>query len=544
MAKIKIPKKKLEEIIPLDEKGTEKIASFGTPVESIDEQEVELEVSANRPDLLSTQGLVRALSKFLGKNSRKQEYEIKKSPSKETVLIDKSVKSIRPYTVCAIVKNLDLSGDHIKEIISLQEKLHSSIGRNRKKLAIGVYPLENITFPIRYTALAPKNISFIPLGSSKNMTAEQILEKHPTGKEYAHLLKDYQKYPVFIDAKNKVLSMPPVINSEETGRVNEKTEELFIECSGHNKPALVKTLNILVTALADMGGTIHEIILEDEKRETSPQLSWEKRNLSLDETNKTLGLSLKEKEINASLEKMGYKIESGTVLVPPWRADVLHEIDLIEDVAIGYGYSNLIPTLPQLATIAQEDSFEQFKGKVMDLLIGLGQTQILTPHLITLEESRILKEKSDIYVENAKSEFTILRRTLLAPLFRTLGHNTDTEYPQKIFEIGTVFRKDDGDEIGIRERENLCIGLTPSNVTEAKQTMDYILRMLNLNYTIEDKKEEGFIEGRTATVLIDKEPIGFFGEVHPWMLREWHLKMPLSIISLDLETIFDKAYPK
>ena len=228
MALIEFQKKQFEEEIgKLDEEMKEKIAMFGTPIDNLDEQKIQIEVFPNRPDLISFQGFKRAFLAFLGKNTGLINYKLNKPEKNYVVHIDSSVKDVRPYTACAIIKGLKFDDEKIKEIIDIQEKLHLTIGRKRKKVAIGIYPLEKIKLPIIFKALEPDKIKFIPLESDREMSGLQILQKHPTGKEYAHLLAGKAKFPIFVDADNKILSMPPIINSLETGKVTERNKRCF-----------------------------------------------------------------------------------------------------------------------------------------------------------------------------------------------------------------------------------------------------------------------------------------------------------------------------
>ena len=230
MANITFSRKIFEkEIGKLDEKMQEKISMFGTPLETFDDETIEIEVFANRPDLLSYQGFKRCFLAFLGKKPGLKKYEINKPEKDYQVIIDSSTKDVRPYTACAIVKGLKLDEEKIKEIIGIQEKLHLTMGRKRKKVAIGIYPLEKIKLPITLKALEPDYIKFIPLESEKEMSGLQILQKHPAGKEYSHLLAGKSKFPVFVDANNNILSMPPIINSQMTGKVTTETKDVFIE---------------------------------------------------------------------------------------------------------------------------------------------------------------------------------------------------------------------------------------------------------------------------------------------------------------------------
>ena len=231
MAIISVPKKEIEKISKINENLVEKINLMGTPVEEVKNDTIEIEVLPNRPDLLSIQGFLRAFKTYLEKERGLKSYKVEKPEKNFKVKIDPSVKDIRPYTACAIIKNLNFNDEKIKEIIDIQEKIHAGLGRNRKKIAIGIYPLEKIALPIRFEARNPKEIKFQPLEVERELNGLQILQQHPTGREYAHLLEGKDKFPIFIDSKNKILSMPPIINSHETGKITNNTKEIFIECS-------------------------------------------------------------------------------------------------------------------------------------------------------------------------------------------------------------------------------------------------------------------------------------------------------------------------
>lgn len=521
----------------------EKISLFGTPLERLDENEIEVEIFPNRPDLIPLQGYIRGFKAFLGKGPGMKKYKVQKPENKYKIKIDQSVKDIRPFTACAIVKGLKLSEEKIKEIIELQEKLHSTIGRNRKKLAIGIYPLEKISLPIKYEAREPKKIKFVPLEETREMDGIQILSRHPTGRDYAHLLEGKERFPVFVDANSQILSMPPIINSHDTGKISLETKDVFIECSGFNQEALNKTLNIIVTTLSEMSSRcqIFQMILEyGNKKITTPNLTPEKMKISLENTNKLLGLKLREKDLEKLLPNMGHSISKGNVSVAPWRTDILHEVDLIEDIAIAYGYDNLTPEKPNVATIGEESEESIIKSQISELLIGLGLIEISSYHLIKKQEAELAKlQEEKIELEESKTEYKYLRPNLLIPGLRILSENKDNEYPQEIFEVGTVFSidKKNKTETGIREKENLSIILTPGNFTKAKQILEYLSRNLNISYELEESKHPMLIEGRTATIKINNKSIGFIGEIHPETLKKWGLKMPASTIEISLKEI-------
>ena len=547
MANIKFSKRTFEKDIgKLDEVMQNKIAMFGTTLESFSDEEIELEIFPNRPDLLSYQGFKRSFLAFLGKKTELKEYKIKKPGKDFDVIIDSSVEKIRPYTACAIVKNLSFNDEKIKEIIDIQEKLHGTLGRNRKKVAIGIYPLEKIKLQITYKALEPDKIKFFPLEMDREMSGLEILQRHPTGRDYAHLLAGKEKFPIFIDAGKNILSMPPIINSHLTGKIEETTKEVFIECSGFDFFVLSKCLNILITTLAEMGGEVYQMNLKyGKKTEVTPDLKPEKMKLNLSNAEKHLGIKLNESQAKTFLQRMGYNYSKGIVEIPAWRTDILHEVDLIEDIAIAYGFETFVPCLPEVATIGEEDKIEILKKKIAEILSGLEMQEISNYHL-TFRSAQFVKmglneEEKAIEVENSKTDYNILRDDLSHYALKTLSENIDSEYPQKIFELGRVFKLEKEE---IKEKEHLSFALTPGNFTEAKQILEYLMRMLNLKQelTIEEPNEapSWFIDGRTAEIKLLGKKIGYMGEVHPKILKKWHIKMPVVLCEINLEGIFEK----
>ncbi len=539
MAVVKFSRREFERYVRLKENIKEKISMFGTPLESVDKKEIAIEIFPNRPDLLSLQGYMRAFIPFLGKKIGLRQYNLKKPEKNYEVKINKSVRDVRPYTVCAIVKKLKFNDERIKELIDIQEKIHTTLGRNRKKIALGIYPLEKILLPIKYEARKPEDIKFIPLEEKKEMTGLQILHKHPTGKEYAHLLEGKKKFPVFVDIGDNILSMPPIINSEKTGKITKNTREIFIECSGFDFDLLNKTLNILVTMLADMNGEVYQMRLNYgfRKQKITPDLTPERMKINLNSINKLLGLQLKEKEIKNLLERMGYDYRNKEVLIPSWRTDILHEVDIAEDIAIAYGYDKFKPEIPEVSTVGEEARDEKIKRKISEILTGLKFLEISSYHLLTRQDMKRMSQKTGIELKKSKTDYQFLRSDLLLSCIKVLGENTDAEYPQRVFEIGKVFERNERDETGIKEKDKLIIAITPGNFTEIKQILDYFANMMNIKMDVSEVKTRSFIEGRTGKIMMEGKQIGIIGEIHPSVLRSWHLKMPLACLEIDLEKI-------
>ena len=524
------------------EKLKDRISMFGTDLDGISGNEINVEVFPNRPDMLSEQGFARAFSSFIGVKKGLKEY--KTLTSNEKVIIDNSVKSIRPFTTCAIVKGINFNDEKIKEVINIQEKLHITYGRNRKKVAIGIYPGEKIKYPIRFVGILPDEVEFKPLDGEKIMNGWQILREHPAGKEYGHLLEGRNKFPVFIDANDKVLSMPPIINSEEVGRVTENTKEVFIECSGFDFEALGICLNIIVTALSDMGGKIYSVDIVDGKEKIkSPDLKSKEMKFSIDYANKLLGLKLKENDIKKLLERMGFGYRNKKVLVPCYRADILHEIDIVEDIAIAYGYENFEPEVPNVSTIGEENKLFKFEKKIKDLLIGQGLVEVNSYNITNKDEQSKLMENEIKLVElqNSKSaEYNSLRAWLIPNLIKVLKENRHYDYPQNIFEVGTVFKENKEAETNVEENDRVAVLLchNKADFTQAKQILDSLLSLLSLDCKVEDAEHGSFIPGRVGRVSVKGKNVAYVGEIHPKVLDNFEINMPVAGFELNLTELF------
>lgn len=536
-----------------------RISMIGTDLEDINQNEIIVEVFPNRPDMLSEQGFGRALRSFLGIKTGLQTYDIKKSGY--NIVVDSSV-TMRPYTACAIIKNIELTEEYIREIIQLQEKLATTHGRNRKKSAYGVYPAQHIQFPLTYIAKEPEKVRFKPLGYEQTMSAADVLLMHPKAKEYKHLTEGWKRYPFFIDAAGNVLSMLPFTNSEDTGKIDVNTKDIFIECSGIDLQNVQIALNIIVTTLADMGGEIYSIEMKyGNKKITTPCLEPRSLKLDIPYVNKILGLSLTLTETKKALERMGYGMNSGVsgktgdrgcVLVPSYRADILHQRDIVEDIAIAYGYENFEEKIPCIATIAQEDTFSIFKEKIAELLVGLGMLEVSNFHLIDKDvqtvQTGIPHEVLEI-LGPVSLEYNSLRSLILPCLLQTLRHNKQYDYPQKFFEIGTVFKKDL--EKPAMSEESVHLGVVVSHqkagFTEARQIIDYLFRMLGLGYTVVETDLGCFLSGRIGRIIIkeniknteQENKVAYIGEVHPQVLQNFGLEMPVVAIELNLSKVWE-----
>lgn len=540
MANVNFSRKEFESEVKITKEIEEKINLFGTPLESLNNEEISIEIFPNRPDLYTLQGYLRSFKAFIGKEKNQKKYNINKPEKDYVVYVDKSVKEVRGYTACAIVKGLNFDNQKIKEIMNAQEKLSGTLGRNRKKMGIGIYPLNKINLPITYTTKNAQEIKFKALGLNEEHKGTDILKIHPTGRKYANLLENHKNYPVFLDKNKNILSMPPIINSEETGRITVETKDVFIECTGTDKITVERGLVIITTTLADMGGKIFSMEIIDKEKYVTPNLNTEKIKLNLKKAESIIGIKIDEKQAEDLLSKMGHVYKKGIVEVPAWRSDILHEIDLIEDIAIAFGYDKLKPVIPHISTIGEESKNSVLRRKISNTLSEIGCNEISTYHLIKQGEEDYFKHKEIIEVADSKTEYKFLRSDLMTSMIRILSENKDVEYPHKLFEIGKVFSKNSQKETGIEEKEHLIIAISPSNSTNLKQHLDYLFKKINLSYLIKESTFTNMIDGRTIDIIFNDKKIGFLGEIHPNFLKKVGIKMPVTLLELNLEEVYNQ----
>lgn len=224
-------------------------------VKILDEKEGTMSVEikdTNRPDTWNVEGLTRTLRGFLGIETGLKQYTVSKQMGE--VYVDKRLEGIRPFIGCSIVKGLTLSDRIIRGLMHLQDKLDQTYGRNRQKTSIGLYNLDLIKLPLYYGVARPTEIRFIPLGFAEKMTLKQMLKEHPKGEEYGHIVSDHSVYPMLLDAEKTPLSFPPVINSNDLGRITEATRNVLVEVTGTNHTAMLNVLKIVTLSLIDRGG--------------------------------------------------------------------------------------------------------------------------------------------------------------------------------------------------------------------------------------------------------------------------------------------------
>jgi phenylalanyl-tRNA synthetase beta chain len=437
----------------------------------------------------------------------------------------------------------------------LQDKLDQTYGRSRQKTSIGLYNFDLISPPLNYVAAKPNDFSFVPLGFEEEMTLSEILQKHPKGIEYANILNKNDRYPLLYDSKQKILSFPPIINSNDLGKVTEKTRNLLVEVTGTMYQTTLNTLNLVTLAIIDQGGNSYSATInypEDKfyqiKKDTTPVFKSRNVRIDIEYLRKMLGLELDPEKIVDLLLMAGLGVEKigetfVEVIVPCYRVDVMHQVDLIEDVAIAYGYNNIEPLWRDLPTTGSRRPEQSLIDTTRGLMVGLGYQETLNYTLTSLEtlfEKMNLEKQKVVELINPKVvTMTCLRNWLLPSLIEFLSNNQSVEFPQKIFELGTVTLLDKTTETLSRD-EFWLAGVTThptAGFTEVKSVLDSLFMNLGTSWSIEKTFHSSFIDGRIGKIIVDKNEVGVLGEINPQVLENWKLENPAAAFEVNLHKI-------
>ncbi|MEM0127530.1 MAG: phenylalanine--tRNA ligase subunit beta [Thermoplasmatales archaeon] len=486
-----------------------------------EEDKVVMEFNPDRPDLYSIQGATRAIRQYLGKEAFTR---LRVEDSGLEILLD--APRDRPFFAACIVKGIVVRG-LLEYIIDYQEKLHLTMGRNRKKSAIGLHDLKKVKFPLKYTHV-DRNIDFYPLGSSESTKISSFMEINEKAREFGHLVSG--RLPAILDSEGEIISLPPILNSSIT-TVDENTTDIFIDVTGIDRNTVLKTLILMATALSYPAGGLSTVVVNGEK---VPELREETFEIPTAGIKRIVGYEVGEDLIREALEKMGYLVDE-RVTVPPYRVDILGEVDIVEDVLKGIGFQNVKGRRNGFQRYGEENKLRKMEERLRRLLIGYDLSETVSSVLVNTTFNRMYEigEPVKRIINPISQEQDSIRKMITPSLFQTFLNNFRNPYPQRIFEIGTIY-----DEDG--ESDVLGIGIADKDASfsEIKGLVIGILEDLGVeDYSIERGDKGFYIPGRVGRIIAYGRTIGFFGEMHPRILRQLGIKMPVATAELKLELI-------
>ncbi|MFL6440882.1 MAG: phenylalanine--tRNA ligase subunit beta [Nitrososphaeraceae archaeon] len=540
--------KRLNKLLPgIDLNQVLELLPFiGLDIEGVDSEVLRIEYNPNRPDFASDYGIVRALRGLLEIETGLPKFKLNKEVNKYSVNIDNSVRGNRPYIVALIAKSGTLGNGTIMQLEGMKDDLQNGIGRGRTKASIGIHNMDAIEFPVRYSTVN-EDFSFVPLEQKSSQTIKSILKTSNIGKDYGHILEGVKRYPLVIDSKDNVLAFPPIINGDIT-KVNANNTNLFIEVTGNNRKTVEDILAILAITLYDAGFELQNVTINNFDGDTyTPKMDVSYIDVDASYVNMLLGLEsevneiiryLKKSRLDAKETKQKKIIEC---CIPRYRIDILNYVDIAEEVAIGYGIYNLKPTIPLTALVGQKDLTSTRINIIRNTMVGLQILEIVNFSLVSKKiqyELPGIDQPDNLASVRAtkSSEHEVLRDMLLPSLLKSLSRNVHEEYPQKLFEIGKTFEWSKN----INEYWSLgaVVAHNTADYTEVKSIMHTLLKLsFGKSVTTKVATHPIFINGRCANIIVDEESVGIIGEITPFAIDNFKVRVPVAAFELNISKL-------
>ncbi len=499
-------------------------------IEELEGEKLVFEASHDRPDLFSAEGLGRSIGLITG-SRRPHKYRVVKSG---TFLDVSDAPAYRPYAFLAIVRNLELDDESLKQLFQLQEKLHITYCKNRELVSIGIYDLDKLKPPFRYAAV--KEASYVPLGYAEEMTLDEILKNTDKGREYAHLVHK-GNYPLLTDSEGQILSFPPILNAEHN-KVTEETRNVVIDVTGTEPYLMLKVLNIVVTSVVERSTNpvIESVMIKGSREDTqikeTPQLIGKEITVGTHDIRGLLGFDIGVSEAARILEKMGYIANASgdeiNVWIPPYRVDVHGVPDVVEDIAIGFGYNKIETFAPPPTHFGLKHPIERFSDVVRDIMSGLGMQEVVNFMMTDYEVLDLVTDDKYVSVLNPKMKtYSAIRNSMLPSLLLAARVNYERVNTLEIFEVGDVVEvRNSGEAESIRKVGFLLMG-DGYTLTDGLVAVKSLILTLGAEFSTSKTSSKAYIEARAANVIANGAEVGEVGEVHPSILVSLGIKKPV-----------------
>ncbi|KAI9219054.1 phenylalanyl-tRNA synthetase beta chain [Blastocladiella britannica] len=520
-----------------------------------------IDIPANRYDLLCPEGIARALRIFLGLAKPPTFVVAKpKRTALHRITIGEETQQIRPHIVGAVLRNITFTPDMYDSFIAMQDKLHHTICRRRTLVAIGTHDLDTVQGPFTYEALAPSKIKFAALNQTQPMSAPDMFahfranDKHIA--KFLPIIEHSPVYPVVLDANRVVCSLPPIINGDHS-KITLNTKNVLVECTATD---LTKAKIVLNTIIATYSQYCEhpfsvepvEVVYPDGTMHVYPDVSSRPMSAEIDYITSAIGVDLSAHEVVEYLERMGLPStlarnrRTVNVAVPITRSDVLHACDIMEDVAIAYGYNKITKTVPTVNTVGKPLPINKLSDLIRRELALSGYSEVLPLTLCSTDENYAYLRREDpgseaVVLANPKTvEYQVVRTTLLPGILKTLRENKSRPLPLNVFEVSDVVLRDESQERRARNERRVCVAYAnkSSGFEIIHGVLGRLMKMLNVplsEYSIRESFSETFFPGRQADVVYQGQVIGQFGILHPEVVTAFEVNLPVTVLEMNLE---------
>lgn len=533
MVTIRISRERLEKLYGND--STDIIRTFsgviGYTVES--ENDISVELNPDRLDLASYPTLIDAANHFYGRN-RNMEFFFPRSVLKKEYLMytDSEAQHVRPFIYIFTAMGPSI-GENLDLLIEYQERIHDSVGKNRVLASIGIHDLDRIEPPFRYRTVSG-DFKMTAYDGFRG-TVNDLILKHPKGMEYGGLVKG-EKFPAIFDSEDRLLSLPPIVNGSDS-KLSEETKNFLVDLTGTEFTASASAFYLLLNFFRAMGYAVEIPKVTEMNLSALIDYGSRKVNVSYATMKSYIG-DFNHDSINQVLRRMGYSItmkRNGVIAqVPAQRNDVMGEVDVIEDIAKGIGYSSIAVNQLTIPARGKGSEIMNASRTMKFVCTSLGYQEIMSFFITSPKLFSGERDRSGYHVVNPKSiDSSVIRSSLYPSLLWNFSNNRSRATPQKIFEIGPVV------EMGI-QRQHLCLGEfgSKANFNEARSVLDSLIyRITAERPTVQESTNKDFISGRSGDVYIGKKRVGVMGELSPEVLTEFALTLPVTAIEIDIGAI-------
>jgi phenylalanyl-tRNA synthetase beta chain len=513
--------------------------------------ELRLSVTPDRLDLLSEAGLAL----YLG-GSAEAATGLLRPPERAgrdalRVEVDASVVPLRPYLAAVAVQAPTAEGldeGTLQEAIRFQETLHATLGRNRRAASLGIYPLERMRPPVRYSLEPLEDVRFVPLDQTEEVSGSRFYADHPMAQAFGALGRSGAGGLTLRDSAGSVLSLPPVLNSRSAGEARPGDRDLLLESTGQSERAVREAIGLLQLVFVGHGWSVTPvpIVGPGASRDDGRQF-FAPREVDLPSSVLHAiageGIPSAVVERRLAMARLAGRPRSGgwRVEVPPWRPDLLTSVDLAEDVVVIGGVRPEQGLLLPSVTRGRRLAVGRFRLRVRRLLLGYGLAQPYTSLFVSESTVARASPVDALRVRNPVStEFAFLRDRMLLSHLEVLGRNTRHPYPQRFAEVGPVIVRSDGAEAGgeTRYHAGAMLAGEGAGFADGAALVDYVLRALDVSSVREPAELPGTIPGRAARVRVAGELVAEVGEIHPQVLTGLGVPAPAVWAELDLTALW------
>ena len=299
-----------------------------------------------------------------------------------------------------------------------------------------------------------------------------------------------------------------------------------------------------------MGADVESMKVEYLDHTYEVDLSPSKKEMKSEYINSLIGLSLSDEEIVKLAHKVMFeaKIVSEGVLefiLPAYKFDVWTDCDIADDIARAYGYNNIVSVSPKIPVLSDQIEFSLFRKQVRQTCANQGMLELYT-YMLTSTENQFDKmgknadEEEFVKIKDAAEDGINMMRTSVIPeILQSLHLNRKSKYPQSVFECGMTIQVDENVDTKARNEWHLAAALAGPDMsyTQIKEKCDSLFTILGVSedITYQESSRVSFIEGRTAEILYKGEKLGIIGELHPSVLTNFGMLVPVSAYELNLE---------